>query len=467
MALSHNPSLVTEGLIIYLDANNTSSYAGTGTTWYDLSGNGRHASLISSPSYEGFGGGKYLSFDGSTNFATIPYTITDNLITVSFWYYSKIFSANSFLDALISNYTNGISGFDVRLNSSTTINLAIVIAASESQISIGAITNNTWYHVAFTYDGATVKTYLDAVFKSSTNVVGTRANGTQICIGTSAYDTNRKATCGIPQVMIYNRALSDTEMLQNYNATKGRYIVNENIVRDGLILNLDAGNTRSYPGTGNTAYDISGTGITASLVNGVGFNNANNGSFLFDGTNDQISTSNINLSSTNKVTVSCWVKVLNYRETADSSNIVFEFSSNFNSNIGAFVAGFADGSAIYSSLYPVVLGIRGNSGYNLAGYSKTLVNDLSWHHWACIFDTSLSGNENILYIDGVSRTAISTPLQADNSANFGSYNLYIGNRDTSTIAGNANIADLKLYNRALTAQEVRQNYNATKNRYGL
>ena len=226
MALSHAPQIVSDGLIIYLDANNTSSYAGTGSTWYDLSGNSRHASLISSPSYEGFGKGKYLSFDGSTNYATIPYTITDNLITVSFWYYSKIFSANSSLDALISNYTSGISGFDVRLNSSTTINLAIVIAASESQISIGAITNNTWYHIAFTYDGATVKTYLDAVFKSSTNVIGTRANGTQICIGTSAYDTNRKATCGVPQVMIYNRALSDTEILQNYNATKGRYIVN-------------------------------------------------------------------------------------------------------------------------------------------------------------------------------------------------------------------------------------------------
>jgi hypothetical protein len=467
MALSHNPSLVTEGLIIYLDANNTSSYAGTGTTWYDLSGNGRHASLISSPSYEGFGGGKYLSFDGSTNYATIPYTITDNLITVSFWYYSKVCSSNSSTDALISNYEPVVTGFDVRLITPTSLQLDLKIGSTFPNLSFGTIANNTWYHVAFTYDGATLKAFMNGNVVSSTSATGTRANGTQICIATSAVDTNRKATCGIPQVMIYNRALSDAEMLQNYNATKGRYIVNENIVRNGLILNLDAGNTRSYPGTGNTAYDIAGTGNTATLVNGVGFNNANNGSFLFDGTNDQISTSNIDLSATNKVTVSCWVKVLNYRETADSSNIVFEFSSNFNSNTGAFVAAFADGSAVYSSTYPVVLGIRGNSGYNLAGYSKTLVNDLSWHHWTCIFDTSLSGNENTLYIDGVSRTAISTPLQADNSANFGNYKLFIGNRDTSTIAGNANIADLKLYNRALTAQEVKQNYNATKNRYGL
>ena len=236
------------------------------------------------------------------------------------------------------------------------------------------------------------------------------------------------------------------------------------IVTNGLIFDLDAAVSRSYSGTGLTANGLIG-GIGGTLVNGVGFSSANNGSFFFDGTNDQISTANIDLQSTNKVTVSCWVKVLNYREVSGSSNIVFEFSSDYNSNIGSFVAAFADGSGINSNLYPVILGIRSNSGYNYAGYSKTLVNDLSWHHWGCIFDTSLSGNENILYIDGVSRTSVITPLQSDNNANFGNYKLFIGNRDSSIYAANANISDLKVYNRVLTQQEILQNYNATKGRY--
>ena len=238
------------------------------------------------------------------------------------------------------------------------------------------------------------------------------------------------------------------------------------IITDGLVFSLDAANPRSYSGSGLTAFGLIG-GINGTLVNGVGFTSTNNGSFLFDGTNDQISTNTINLSSTNKVTVTCWVKVLNYREVNGSSNIVFEFSSDYNSNTGSFVVAFADGSGINAGLYPVILGIRGNSGYNYAGYSKTLVNDLSWHHWACIFDTSLSGNENVLYIDGVSRTSVITPLQSDNNANFGNYKLFIGNRDSSSIAGNANITDFKIYNRALTQQEILQNYNATKKRYGL
>ena len=236
------------------------------------------------------------------------------------------------------------------------------------------------------------------------------------------------------------------------------------IITDGLVFSLDAANPRCYSGSGLTAFGLIG-GINGTLVNGVGFTTSNRGSFIFDGTNDQISTADIDLSYTNKVTVSCWVKVLNYREVANSSNIVFEFSSNFNNNTGTFVVAFADGSAVYSNFYPVILGIRGNVGYNFPAYSKTLVNDLSWHHWTCIFDMSLSGDEAILYIDGISRTPIFNPGSADNSGNFGNYKMFIGNRDSSSIAGNANITDLKIYNRALSATEVRQIYNATKRRY--
>ena len=241
---------------------------------------------------------------------------------------------------------------------------------------------------------------------------------------------------------------------------------NPSIVSDGLVFFIDSANTRCYSGSGNTANGLIG-GINGTLVNGVGFTSSNNGYFSFDGTNDQISTADINLTSTDKVTVSCWIKVLNYREVYGSSNIVFEFSSNFNNNIGSFVAAFADGSPVYSSIYPIALGIRGNSGYNLVGYSKTLVNDLSWHHWTCIFDTGISGNENTLYIDGVSRAAISTPLQSDNGGNFGNFKLFIGNRDSSSIPANCNIGQVQIYNRALSQQEILQNFNATRFRYGI
>jgi hypothetical protein len=460
MALSHNPSLVTEGLIIYLDANNTSSYAGTGTTWYDLSGNGRHASLISSPSYEGFGGGKYLSFDGSTNFATIPYTITDNLITVGFWYYSKVFSSNASLDALISNYTSGISGFDVRLNSSTTINLAISFSGSETGVSFGTIANNTWYYVVFTYDGATIKTYLDGVLKNSTNRVGTRDNGTQICIGTSAYDTNRRATCGIPQVMIYNRALSDAEMLQNYNATKGRYIVNENIIRNGLVLHFDANNPNSYAGTGLTVTGL--TGYTGSLIGGVGFSSTGGQSFFFDGNDDLINT-NYSVNGMMEFTAEVAFKTTSTYDTS-------EYYNNPPMCGTAQGAGYSGDWCIgvkagYLIAYDELNGTSNNINLNI------YVADNNWYFAQATRDSSgvikyyvngnfitqSTGRNTLLRTTSIDSTQYGTNWMVGSAFwTDGRYRNFLGN-----------IGINRLYNRALTAQEIKQNYNATKNRYGL
>lgn len=448
MALSHNPSLVTEGLIIYLDANNTSSYAGTGTTWYDLSGNSRHASLISSPSYEGFGTGKYLSFDGSTNYATIPYTITDNLITVGFWYYSKVFSSNSFLDALISNYTSGISGFDVRLNSSTTINLAIVIAAAESQISIGTITNNTWYFIAFTYDGATVRTYLDGVFRSSTNVVGTRANGTQICIGTSAFDTNRKATCGIPQVMIYNRALSDSEILQNYNATKKRYLPEENIVRNGLVLHLDAGSASSYPGTGITVTNIGSVSAQgATLLNGVSYGNANKGYFITDGSNDTIqgpNLTNIMLGSTS-ATMQAWFFP---SALPNTYNTIIDVSGR---NMSLWIGPNGSGQ------------FYGWGG----GFSDFYGTNFSWQSSSWQMVTMVTSSTSSSIVNLIKNNFEITQSLATFGTSFTGVIELGGNPSGGGVNFNGRYGILLIYNRSLSNSEITQNYNALKTRYGL
>ena len=448
MALSHAPSLVTDGLIIYLDANNSSSYAGTGSTWYDLSGNGRHASLISSPTYEGFGIGKYLSFDGSTNYATIPYTITDNSITVGFWYYSKLFSSNSSLDALISNYTSGISGFDVRLNSSTTINLAISFSLSESQVSFGTITNNTWYYVVFSYDGATIKTYLDGVLKNSTNRVGTRDNGTQICIGTSAFDTNRRATCGIPQVMIYNRALSDSEILQNYNATKKRYSPDENIVREGLVLHLDAGSAASYPGTGITVTNIGSVSAQgATLLNGVSYGNANKGYFITDGSNDTIqgpNLTNIMLGSTS-ATMQAWFFP---SALPNTYNTVIDVSGR---NMSLWIG--PNGSGQWYGW--------GGGGNNV--YST----NFSWQSSTWQMVTMVTSSTSATTMHLIKNNFEITQSLSAASTSFSGVIEFGGNPSGGGVNFNGRYGILLIYNRSLSNSEILQNYNALKTRYGL
>jgi len=235
------------------------------------------------------------------------------------------------------------------------------------------------------------------------------------------------------------------------------------IISDGLVFYLDAANRRSYSGSGLTANGLVGN-IIGSLVNGVGFTSSNNGSFTFDGTNDYIGTNNIDLSGTNKVTVILWAKILNYREVVGGANCLFEFSNNFNSTSGGFVVSFADDSSVvYESTFPISVGVKGNANYNVSGFSKTLVNDLGWHHWACIFDKSQNGVETFLYIDGILRTPTLSPLLGNNTNNFDNTTLNISGR----FYGNHSVSNLQIYNRALSATEILQNYNATRKRFGL
>ena len=84
MGLSHSPSLVMNGLVLCLDAGNSKSYPGTGTTWTDLSGNGNNGTLTNGPTYSSANGGS-LVFDGTNDYTQTPLSGTFPQITVEFW----------------------------------------------------------------------------------------------------------------------------------------------------------------------------------------------------------------------------------------------------------------------------------------------------------------------------------------------------------------------------------------------
>ena len=243
------------------------------------------------------------------------------------------------------------------------------------------------------------------------------------------------------------------------------------MVSEGLVLCLDAANRDSYPGTGTVWTDLSGNGNNGTLTNGPTFSSGNGGGIVFDGTNDYMNTGNIDLSGTNVISVDFWCNILTYVETINSAKIIFELSTNFNGITTGFIAAYADDSnPVFGGLFPITISVKGNSvtqsGYNISYWPKTLVNDLKWHHWCCIFDKSQSVSETFLYIDSIYRTGTLTAYNANNTNNFGSLPFYIGGRG-ATINSNIQISNLKLYNRALTAGEVLQNYKATRKRFGL
>jgi hypothetical protein len=237
------------------------------------------------------------------------------------------------------------------------------------------------------------------------------------------------------------------------------------IVENGLVLHLDAANRRSYPGTGTGWFDLSGNGNNVILVNGPSYSSSNNGFITFDGTNDCSNTiSTLNLSNTNAVTLFYIMKANVYT----TLQILHELSSNFNNQSDSFVSGYCDNSV--GSNNGVLTSLKGNIGYNIADYNKSLLDNLSWCSLCIIHDTSQSSKENLIYknsiITGEDRNPVSG-YSANNTNNFGNRTFYIGSRNNSEFFASMSISCLLLYNRRLSDFEIQQNFNALRGRFNL
>ena len=215
---------------------------------------------------------------------------------------------------------------------------------------------------------------------------------------------------------------------------------NPSIVSDGLVFYIDAANLRSYSGSGVTANGLIG-GINGTLVNGVGFTSSNNGSFVFDGPNDYVDCGyNSNINNATQLTIECW-----YR----SSNISKEgiiFGTN------SFFPAYGYHMEIYQSkllfqVFPSTSSVQS---------SITLSNNI-WYH---LVGTYNSGTIN-LYVNGISSGSGNYTYSAS------SENLILGRYYAGSLSLEGQLSNVKFYNKALSQQEILQNFNATRFRYGI
>jgi hypothetical protein len=208
------------------------------------------------------------------------------------------------------------------------------------------------------------------------------------------------------------------------------------IVTSGLVLSLDAANSRSYISGSTVWRDVSGNNNSGSIVSNPGYDNANGGSLVFKGLGEYVNCGNKSSLDLTALTLSMWFK------TTTTTNQVLmgkthTISYYMNTNNGVFSL-WTSGSS------------TGTSGTNLANGS--------WHNVVA----TMTGTTKMLYVDGIFSTSGTGNIPAIDSNE-----LFIGRSATVAIPFSGSISQVQVYNRTLSQAEISQNYNALKSRFAL
>ena len=228
------PSIVTDGLVFNLDAGYIPSYPRSGTNWTDLSGNGYDGTLLNGPTFDSGNGGSIM-FDGTDAYVrgSSDYSINSTQpFTMEFWANLSAYSPG--FPCLFQIKTNTSFGFIVMVTQSISYS-GINFGSSNSWVRLrnngNQLSTNIWYNIVITYNGngngtsSNYKMYLNTIQQtlvgSATYVALTQVNniGTILNGSRGSDDWNGR----ISIVRLYNRELSSTEVLQNYNVNKSRY----------------------------------------------------------------------------------------------------------------------------------------------------------------------------------------------------------------------------------------------------
>jgi hypothetical protein len=460
------PSIVTNGLVMNLDAGFTPSYPTTATTWYDVSSEGNNGTLTNGPTYSSVNGGSIV-FDGADDTLTFGSPNITSSCTVNQWIQPLSGSATTMrtLGYVTVNSATATLYSQLVKNSNVWYHQVLVSGyqsgyAEEMNVYFQSnvtsfVQNNTPYNFTFTWErtsgvNSTLKTYLNGVYREQEiNTNNYWVNTASLA--TATYNISNTYKGNISNTTFYNRALTSTEILQNYQATFTRFL-GENIVTSGLVLYSDAGYPSSYPTTGTTWYDVSGYGNNGTLTNGPTYSAENGGSIVFDGIDDYVNYGNIIFNNQSTTTIDIWVNI-----PSMTVNQYIMSKGSAGDGISTFICYTGLGPSGGGSSY-IRFSMGNQSSVNSTPLEFGNLNWGEWYNFTSTYDgSSVKGYKN-------ATSPQTTPL----SGNL--YNtispIYLGRSKYGNYAP-CSIGNFKIYNRALTSTEILQNYNAQKSRFGL
>jgi len=427
---------------------------GSGAKINDKSGNGNDGTLVNGPTWTQGKYGSALSFDGVNDY--VDAGNQQNLqitgpITITAWV--KTSNVTSYNGIVTKYYAeNGKRGFALEFNpfNPTGGGLRFIISrdgTSTSIVSTNEVSINEWEHIAATYDGSTMKLYVDGILKSNANYdAGIYNTSEKLFLGRNVGYSSLNGL--LDDIKIYDYARTEEEIRLDYNAGMAAHLgpSGKTCSEDpascmdyGLVGNWDMDE-----GSGSVLNDNSGNSNHGTLTNGPKWTQGKSGGALqFDGKDDYVDVENNDILNfgTNNFSIETWFK-----------------SSTGHDGINRFlVAKYCNG---YSQNYLLTQTSGNKLRFSIANGTISIVaeasddyNDNKWHHALAIRNS----DSIYLYVDGKlvgSNTGVSS-FNVDNIYNFSIGNRYCAPRYPFF----GQIDNVKIYNRALSEEEVRYHYN--------
>lgn len=438
--------IVTNGLIIQLDADNSSSYPGTGSTVYDITGSYNHT-LTDAP-YTVLNGVKCFDANGTSTTIIEVIGTGPTLPTSGYTYitWGRIRSSSATWRTLFRTLPDD-HPILVQLN---TDNLGFYDNGTASFIDSGydvTSIEEVWVQYAVVGDNSSSTFYINGAQVGNTVAYGAGGNRHW------AWGAITSQPFGyVANMYLYNRKLSLSEITQQYDFLSPRFNP-VSPVSSNLVLYYDPSNPSSYPGSGTTMTDLTGNGLNATLSNITYTDPALN----YNGTSSTSSTSDNSLlePGSGDWTIEIWI---NYSVISGSSRCVMSKTN------GGLAADWGYGIRTTSSgaTYLEV----GNGTTSVTSPSFT-VSTNTWYQIVGVW-TNVESNSIALYINGVSKGSNShsfTSVKNTTGAlSLGSFNNNIGGFGQWV---NGKMGIVRIYSSALTGDQILQNYYSAKRKYGL
>jgi len=421
----------------------------TGGGLIDLSGYGNSGTISGSTYVNEYMGGLFQN--GLTNYiGTNALTPVNNtaFYTVEMWIKSKI-PDPSYCILFRSGYY-----YFYLYNNSTTPDHSIYFVNRDTGFTwrsayYNYATHNIPTQIVGVRDDTNLKLYVNGLLKNTFTYPTLGISNTNWTFGGNGGTESFSGNTYVSKV--YNRALSDAEVLQNYNALKSRF--EEKVIIDSLMLYLDAGKTNSFPisqggGTGATWYDLTGRGNNGTILYG-GYNYLNGGSIVLNGSSSYVNCgTNVDISNLGAMTVSV---ILNFNNVSNRQFIIGKCTSD-GSSVNEFLVDLTSSTTI-----------RFFSGSGNTWVPFTYVFSSGSTYDITFVRGGLTFRDISMYINGIyisGGTSSNSPLSSS------TMKLSVGRGgDYDGLYFNGKIYNVRIYSRSLLASEILQNYNALKGRF--